>query len=42
MMDKDYHILQMETNFLNDAQRFPSEHQAIRDEILYWEDKYER
>ncbi|KAG1708462.1 Brain-enriched guanylate kinase-associated protein [Nymphon striatum] len=42
LVDKEYHILQMETNFLTDAQRYPSEHQAVRDEVQFWQDKYDR
>lgn len=33
----------METNFLNEANKFPSgEVVAIREELLTWQDKYKR
>lgn len=42
-MEKESHIVQMETHFLNEANKFPSgEVVALREELLTWQDKYKR
>ncbi|XP_018574352.1 uncharacterized protein LOC108913306 [Anoplophora glabripennis] len=43
LVEKETHIVTMETNFLNEANRFPSgELVAVREELLTWQDKYKR
>ncbi|CAG9763471.1 unnamed protein product [Ceutorhynchus assimilis] len=43
MLEKENHIVMMETNFLNEANKFPSgEFVALREELLTWQDKYKR
>lgn len=42
-MEREYHILKMETNVLNHAERYPNgEWEHLQQEILIWKDKYER
>lgn len=42
-MEKENHIVMMETNFLNEANKFPNgELMAVREELLTWQDKYKR
>lgn len=43
LLEKETHIVTMETNFLNEANRFPNgELVAVREELLTWQDKYKR
>lgn len=43
LVEKESHIVQMETNFLNESNKYPSgEVAAIREELLTWQDKYKR
>ncbi|XP_022915934.1 uncharacterized protein [Onthophagus taurus] len=43
LLERDNHILSMETNFLNEANKFPNgEMVAMREELLTWQDKYKR
>lgn len=43
LLERDNHIVTMETQFLNDANKFPNcELMSIREEILIWQDKYAR
>ncbi|XP_050438996.1 uncharacterized protein LOC126844675 isoform X2 [Adelges cooleyi] len=43
LLEKENHILSMETNFLCEADKFPhGEYAALTDEVLMWQDKYAR
>uniref|UniRef100_A0A146LSC6 Tight junction-associated protein 1 n=4 Tax=Lygus hesperus TaxID=30085 RepID=A0A146LSC6_LYGHE len=43
LVEKENHILTMETNFLKEADKFPNgEMAAISEELLTWQDKYSR
>ncbi|KAI4470571.1 tight junction-associated protein 1 [Holotrichia oblita] len=43
LVERDNHIVSMETNFLNEANKYPSgEANALREELLTWQDKYRR
>ncbi|XP_014253354.1 uncharacterized protein LOC106668780 isoform X1 [Cimex lectularius] len=43
LIEKENHILTMETNFLKEADKFPNgEMAAISEELLTWQDKYSR
>lgn len=43
LVEKESHIVTMETNFLNEANKFPSgEMVALREELMTWQDKYKR
>lgn len=43
LVERDNHIVTMETNFLNEANKFPNgELMALREELLTWQDKYKR
>lgn len=43
LVERDNHIVTMETNFLNEANKFPNgEIMALREELLTWQDKYKR
>ncbi|XP_066586118.1 general transcription factor 3C polypeptide 5 [Prorops nasuta] len=43
LVERDNHIVTMETQFLNDADKFPNgELASIKEEILIWQDKYSR
>lgn len=43
LLEKENHIVTMETNFLNEANKFPNgEVVALREELLTWQDKYSR
>ncbi|BES89072.1 Tight junction associated protein 1 (Peripheral) [Nesidiocoris tenuis] len=43
LLEKENHILSMETNFLKEADKFPNgEMAAISEELLTWQDKYSR
>ncbi|GJQ67727.1 hypothetical protein Trydic_g16544 [Trypoxylus dichotomus] len=43
LVERDNHIVSMETNFLNEANKFPNgEVNALREELLTWQDKYRR
>lgn len=43
LVEKENHIVMMETNFLNEANKFPSgELVALKEELLTWQDKYKR
>ncbi|XP_019755483.2 uncharacterized protein LOC109534312 isoform X1 [Dendroctonus ponderosae] len=41
LVEKENHIVMMETNFLNEANKFPNgELMAVKEELLTWQDKY--
>lgn len=43
LVERDTHIATMETNVLNEANKFPNgELAAIQEELLTWQDKYKR
>ncbi|XP_066907909.1 tight junction-associated protein 1 isoform X2 [Halyomorpha halys] len=43
LLERENHILSMETNFLKEADKFPNgEVAAISEELLTWQDKYSR
>ncbi|CAH1101139.1 unnamed protein product [Psylliodes chrysocephalus] len=43
LMEKENHIVTMETNFLNEANKYPSgELSSFKEELLTWQDKYKR
>ncbi|XP_015511487.1 exonuclease 1 isoform X1 [Neodiprion lecontei] len=43
LLERDSHIVTMETQFLNEADRFPNgELASMREEMLTWQDKYAR
>lgn len=43
LLERDYHILQMETSVIKHAQQFPNgEWEHMRQELFMWKDKYER
>ncbi|XP_043463903.1 uncharacterized protein LOC122499548 [Leptopilina heterotoma] len=43
LMERDSHIVTMETQFLNEADKFPNgEMASLKDEMLIWQDKYAR
>lgn len=43
LLEKENHIVNMETNFLCEAEKFPhGEYAALTDEIIIWQDKYAR
>ncbi|XP_065162009.1 uncharacterized protein [Atheta coriaria] len=43
LLEKHNHIVTMETNFLNEANKYPNgELLALHDELLTWQDKYKR
>lgn len=43
LLERENHILSMETNFLKEADKFPNgEMAAISEELLTWQDKYSR
>ncbi|CAI6355792.1 unnamed protein product [Macrosiphum euphorbiae] len=43
LLERENHIVNMETNFLCEAEKFPhGEYAALTDEILIWQDKYSR
>ncbi|KAK9700648.1 hypothetical protein QE152_g31110 [Popillia japonica] len=43
LVERDNHIVSMETNFLNEANKYPTgEANALREELLTWQDKYRR
>lgn len=43
LMERENHIVKMETNFLSEAEKFPNgEHAALRDEVIVWQEKYNR
>lgn len=43
LVERENHIVTMETNFLNEANKYPSgELVALREELLTWQDKYRR
>lgn len=43
LVERDNHIVTMETTFLNEANKFPNgEFAALRDELVTWQDKYSR
>ncbi|XP_050526745.1 uncharacterized protein LOC126897286 [Daktulosphaira vitifoliae] len=43
ILERENHILSMETNFLCEAEKFPhGEYAALTDEVLMWQDKYRR
>ncbi|KAG8235690.1 hypothetical protein J437_LFUL014034 [Ladona fulva] len=43
LLERDHHIVNMETNFLNEADKFPNgEYAALSEELLAWQEKYSR
>lgn len=43
LVEKEHHILNMETNFLKDVDKYPNgEYAALREELFTWQDKYSR
>ena len=43
LLERERHIVKMETNFLNEAEKFPNgEFAALNEELLTWQDKYSR
>uniref|UniRef100_A0A1B6D3C9 Brain-enriched guanylate kinase-associated protein n=1 Tax=Clastoptera arizonana TaxID=38151 RepID=A0A1B6D3C9_9HEMI len=43
LLEKEHHIVSMETNFLKEAEKFPNgELAALTDELLTWQNKYSR
>ncbi|XP_014608667.1 PREDICTED: putative uncharacterized protein DDB_G0282133 isoform X1 [Polistes canadensis] len=43
LLERDNHIVTMETQFLNEAEKFPNgELASIKEEILVWQEKYQR
>ncbi|XP_019696938.1 uncharacterized protein LOC105183009 isoform X2 [Harpegnathos saltator] len=43
LMEKDNHIVTMETQFLNEADKFPNgELASMKEELLIWQEKYSR
>lgn len=43
LLERENHIMSMETNFLKEAEKFPNgEMAAISEELLTWQDKYSR
>lgn len=43
LVERDNHIVTMETQFLNEAERFPNgELASLKEEVLIWQDKYTR
>lgn len=43
LMERDSHIVTMETQFLNEADKFPNgELASLKDEMIIWQDKYAR
>ncbi|XP_054284097.1 uncharacterized protein LOC129001000 [Macrosteles quadrilineatus] len=43
LLEREHHIVKMETNFLKEAEKFPNgEMAALTDELLVWQDKYSR
>ncbi|XP_043679872.1 transcription factor stalky isoform X2 [Vespula pensylvanica] len=43
LLERDNHIITMETQFLNEAEKFPNgELASIKEEILIWQEKYQR
>ncbi|CAH0390762.1 unnamed protein product [Bemisia tabaci] len=43
LLEKENHIVNMETNFLKEAEKFPNgEHAALTEEVLMWQEKYSR
>ncbi|KAG5897859.1 hypothetical protein JTB14_024893 [Gonioctena quinquepunctata] len=43
LFERENHIVTMETNFLNEANKFPNgELVAVREELITWQDKYKR
>ncbi|XP_049815641.1 uncharacterized protein LOC126262832 [Schistocerca nitens] len=43
LLEREHHIVTMETNFLAEAEKFPNgEYAALTEELLMWQDKYSR
>ena len=43
LLEREHHIVNMETNFLNEAEKFPNgEFAALTEELLTWQEKYSR
>ncbi|KAJ8679273.1 hypothetical protein QAD02_015060 [Eretmocerus hayati] len=43
LVEKDNHIVTMETHFLNEAEKYPNgEVASLKEEVLIWQDKYMR
>ncbi|XP_071450168.1 uncharacterized protein [Hetaerina americana] len=43
LLERDHHIVNMETNFLTEAEKFPNgEYAALSEELLAWQEKYSR
>jgi len=42
-LEREHHIVNMETNFLTEAEKFPNgEFAALTEELLTWQEKYSR
>jgi len=42
-LEREHHIVNMETNFLTEAEKFPNgEFAALTEELLMWQEKYSR
>jgi hypothetical protein len=43
LLEREHHIVSMETNFLTEAEKFPNgEFAALTEELLTWQEKYSR
>ncbi|KAL1458140.1 hypothetical protein WDU94_008311 [Cyamophila willieti] len=43
LLEKEHHIINMESNFLKDVDKYPNgEYAALREELLTWQDKFSR
>lgn len=43
LLEREHHIVNMETNFLTEAEKFPNgEFAALTEELLTWQEKYSR
>lgn len=43
LLEREYHILKMETSVLNHAEQYPNgEWEHLQQELMIWKDKYDR
>ena len=43
LLEREYHIVKMETSVLNHAEQYPNgEWEHLQQELLIWKDKYDR
>lgn len=43
LLERDHHIVQMETNMMNHARQYPNgEWEALKQELQFWNEKYDR